>query len=106
MEKGIRSGQTTAEYIVLIGIIAAAVFFMGPLFKRGLQTLVKVSADQIGNQQDSDQNITVRDPYAPVEGGGYLVSSFTNTVDSVHKEIVTPGFGGVADITVNRCVLS
>lgn len=51
-------GQTTLEYIILIGIVVMAIFFMSPAFKRGIQSLVKVTADQIGNQAAADQEIT------------------------------------------------
>ncbi len=99
---GIR-GQTVVEYIVLIGIITVALIYMGPLFKRGVQTLVKVSADQIGNQQNSDQEIAPRDYGNPVkEGVSYLVNSATNTRATVNKSVTTPGWGGVADISLNE----
>ncbi|MBI3314570.1 MAG: class III signal peptide-containing protein [Candidatus Omnitrophica bacterium] len=93
-------GQTTAEYIVLIGIITAALFYMGPLFKRGVQSLVKVTSDQIGAQQDAEQDF--KDAHDPGATGGYLVSSNAGVNSSISKKIETPGFGGVADMTVDE----
>ena len=67
-------GQTVIEYVVLIGIITIALFYMGPLLKRGVQSLVKATADQIGNQQRADQDFT------NTAGSGFLVGSNTQTV--------------------------
>ncbi len=93
-------GQTIIEYIVLIGIITVALFYMGPLFKRGVQTLVKVTSDQIGNQQNADQDFVNADD--PGATGGYLVGSYTGVTSNVSKNVETPGLGGVADIRVDE----
>ena len=77
--------QTMVEYIVLIGIVTVAVFYMGPLFKRGIQSVVKVTADQIGNQQNADQEVVVRNYDAPVEGVSYLIASSTNAQAGTNK---------------------
>ena len=52
-----RRGQSLLEYTILIGIVTISLFYMGTGIKRGLQSLVKVSADQIGNQQNADQDV-------------------------------------------------
>ena len=49
-------GQTILEYIIIVGIVAVVLSYMGTSIKRGVQSLVKVTADQVGNQQDSDQD--------------------------------------------------
>lgn len=38
------------EYVALIGIVIMAIVAMTPLLKRGIQSVVKVAADQIGVQ--------------------------------------------------------
>lgn len=78
-------GQTVVEYIVLIGIVTAALFFMGPLFKRGVQSLVKVTGDQIGNQLNADQDVVARDYNNPVEGVSFLNSSLTDVQAGVNR---------------------
>ncbi len=93
-------GQTVVEYIVLIGIVTVALFYMGPLFKRGVQSLVKVTSDQIGGQQNAEQDF--KDANDPGATGGYLVGSNTGVTGRVSKKVEAPGFGGVADITVNE----
>ncbi len=96
------AGQTIVEYIVLIGIITLALMAMGPLFKRGVQSLVKATADQIGNQQKADQDIIPRPLARTVPGTSYLVSESSNAESSVVKSVKTPGFGGVADIILKE----
>ncbi len=82
------SGQTVVEYILLIGIVTVAMTFMGTSLKRGVQSVVKVTADQIGNQQEADQIIKPRVPGKPEEGTSYLVNSLTNTTANVAKTVI------------------
>ncbi len=93
-------GQTVVEYIVLIGIITLALVTMGPLFKRGVQSLVKVSSDQIGAQQNAEQDFVNADD--PGATGGYLVSSDTGTVSSVSKTVKAQGLMGGIDTSVEE----
>ena len=90
-----RSGQTVVEYILLIGIVTVALTVMGPFFKRGLQSMVKVTSDQIGDQRNADQDIVARDPAAPVEGVSYLINSLTNATANVTKSVRTGIIGEV-----------
>ena len=97
-----RSGQTVVEYILLIGIVTVALTVMGPFFKRGLQSMVKVTSDQIGDQKNADQDVVVQDPNNPVEGVSYLKGSSTNTLANVYKFVKTPGIDGGPDISLNE----
>ncbi len=49
------SGQSTMEYFLLIGVVTMVLMFMGTDIKRSLQSVVKVTADQLGHQESSDQ---------------------------------------------------
>ena len=51
-------GQTILEYVLLIGIIVVALFSMTVAIKRGTQSLIKVAADEIGDQQNADQSFS------------------------------------------------
>ncbi len=93
-------GQTVVEYIVLIGIITVALFYMGPLFKRGVQSLVKVTSDQIGGQQNAEQDF--KDANDPGATGGYLVSSNTVVNSSVSKIVNPQGLAGGIDTSVEE----
>ena len=44
------------EYTIIVGIVAVVLSYMGTGIKRGVQSLVKVTADQVGNQQNADQD--------------------------------------------------
>jgi Flp pilus assembly pilin Flp len=48
-------GQSVLEYVLLVGIVTVVLVAMMQQVKRGAQSLVKGVADEIGNQQNSDQ---------------------------------------------------
>lgn len=64
------NGQTLLEYVILAGIVAAVLVAMGPMLKRSVQSIVKITADQLAPQNESEQ--TVED-----ETSSYLVNAFT-----------------------------
>jgi len=43
-------GQSTLEYVILIGFVVAALIAMGVYMKRGIQGKLRESTDQIGEQ--------------------------------------------------------
>ena len=47
--------QVLLEYIIIIGIVTIVLFAMFHAAKRGIQSVVKITADQVGNQQSADQ---------------------------------------------------
>jgi len=47
--------QSLIEYAIVIGIISIVLMAMGPMIQRGIQSMVRMTADQIGNQQCSEQ---------------------------------------------------
>lgn len=59
MEKG----QSIVEYIMVLGIIVIVLYAMAPTFKRGVQGIIKATADQISVQQNSDQSFGPSDSY-------------------------------------------
>ena len=50
-----RNGQTFIEYTLIIGTIFILLFAMTPLMRRGTESMIKVVADQVGLQANSDQ---------------------------------------------------
>ena len=72
-----RTGQTFLEYTLLFGILVAVLVAMSPLIRRGAQSMVKVVADQVGNQLEAEQR-----------GGeaGHLISS--NTLQAFSRETI------------------
>lgn len=48
---GVRArGQSTLEYVILIGFVVAALIAMGVYMKRGIQGRLRESTDQVGQQ--------------------------------------------------------
>jgi hypothetical protein len=80
----VHRGQSIIEYTIMIGIVTLVLFFMGTGIKRGVQSLVKVTADQVGNQLNSDQD------FNDVQQG-YMVASNTESQDT--KNDITTEIG-------------
>ena len=92
-----RRGQSMLEYTIIVGIITVVLYYMGTSIKRGVQSLVKVTADQVGDQQNADQDFT---DYQQ----GYLVSSNSMTQASKGKQVSELGSilsGGVVTYAGN-----
>lgn len=68
------------EYILLVGIIVTALVAMTNSIKRGTQSIVKVAADQIGLQQNSDQRVDNETSYVNFQN--------TSSQESKEKRIV------------------
>ena len=80
-----RRGQTILEYTIMVGIIAVMLSYMGTGIKRGVQSLVKVTADQVGNQENSDQDYTD-------DQQGYMVASNSASQEARSKQITETGY--------------
>ncbi|MEI7999051.1 MAG: hypothetical protein WCH62_06050 [Candidatus Omnitrophota bacterium] len=82
-------GQSVIEYILLIGIVLISLIYMGTDFKRGIQSVLKVTADQMGNQINADQDFNY------VVSTGVLIKSSTNSGQVQQKTIrETPYLNG------------
>ncbi len=80
-------GQSLVEYALLLGTITLILMTMNPFVKRTLQSMIKLTADQIGVQNAADQNFNA-------EQGGFLESSYSATRVGVGKT-TTDSFGEV-----------
>ena len=80
-----RRGQTILEYTILIGIITVVLYYMVTGIKRGVQSLLKVTADQVGNQQNADQD------FNDIQEG-YLVQSNGVTNETKAKLVTETGY--------------
>jgi hypothetical protein len=65
-------GQSTLEYVILLGFVVAALLAMGIYMKRGVQGRIRESTDQIGEQY-SAKNTT----------GNFLVNSKSDTKEKM-----------------------
>jgi len=75
------ASQSMMEYTIVIGLVALAILGMQTYARRGLQVVIKLAADPIGDQRDytkREQNMfSVGDPVGP---------SMTEASDAVHRE--------------------
>ena len=85
-----RKAQTILEYTIVMGVIVVIMFAMGPMIKRGIQSLIKTVADEIGIQRNADQRF---------DESGHLVSSDVSTNSTVDK--VTSGLSGTTVYSYN-----
>lgn len=59
MNGGRRSGgQSIIEYVIIIGIAVMALYAMGPSFRRGVQSVIKSTADQLAPQKNAEQDFS------------------------------------------------
>ncbi len=72
------------EYVMIVGLAAAIFFAVSPLFRRGIQAVVKLTADQIAPQQNAEQRVT------PLSG--YLMENY-QTTQFAHSKNVTEDIG-------------
>jgi len=77
-------GQSTLEYVILIGFVVAALIAMGVYMKRGFQGKLRESTDQIGEQ------------YSP----GHTTGTFTTTVSMSQTE--AQASGGKTTTTISK----
>jgi len=80
-----RHGQSILEYTIIVGIVTVVLYYMGTGIKRGVQSMVKVTADQVGNQQNSDQDFNDSQQ-------GYMVSSNSVMNESNNKQKTEIGY--------------
>lgn len=92
----VRRGQTVLEYTIIVGIVTVVLFYMGTGIKRGVQSLVKVTADQVGNQQNSDQDFNDTRQ-------GYMQGSNSTDQEAKNKQTAELGYvpasGNAVEIT-------
>ena len=80
-----RRGQSMIEYTIIVGIVTVVLYYMGTGIKRGVQSMVKATADQVGNQQNADQDFVDTSQ-------GYMQASNTTVLDSNGKMTTETGF--------------
>ena len=47
--------QSILEYAIVLGVVIVALSAMSLYFRRGIQSVIKVAADEVGNQSDSEE---------------------------------------------------
>jgi predicted PurR-regulated permease PerM len=80
-----RRGQSVLEYTIIVGIVVVLLTYMGTSIKRGVQSLVKVAADQVGDQSNADQDFNDAQQ-------GYMIASNTVMSDTNNKQVTETGY--------------
>jgi uncharacterized protein (UPF0333 family) len=81
-------GQSTLEYVILIGFVVAALIAMGVYMRRGLQGRLRESTDQIGQQYSAEQTESVytittgMTQSENMQAGGTTITNITRNVQS------------------------
>ena len=73
----LKKAQAILEYTTVLGVIIIIMFTMGPMLKRGTQSLIKLVADQVGAQQNAEQKF---------DESGHLEASYTATRSFTDKQ--------------------
>jgi hypothetical protein len=86
-------GQTIIEYSLVLGIIVTVVLAMQPMIKRAGQAMIKMVADEIGNQQEADQRAFYENSLAE----GHL--DYANSISQSIIDTQTVEFMGATSYT-------
>jgi uncharacterized protein (UPF0333 family) len=81
-------GQSTLEYVILIGFVVAALIAIGVYMKRGIQGRLKESSDQVGDQYSA----------------GNTTAKYTTVMDVQQTESMAAG--GQTTTTIDRSIQS
>ena len=98
-----RAGQSVVEYILIIGIAVTALTVMGPAIKRGMQSVLKATSDQLAAQQDAEQDVNSSEHLNLSETASQtviadtLLSSNYSTTNIVNQTVYT-NTGTVTDM--------
>lgn len=68
-------GQSLIEYIIIVGVVMTAVYYMAPALKRGTQSVIKATADQLAPQLNSEQDFDVSTAHLDNQMASSKVSS-------------------------------
>lgn len=71
-----QKAQIFLEYVIVIGVVTLIIIAMSAMIKRGTQGMIKVVADQIGNQINAEQQF---------DEDSFLESAYTSTRTSIGK---------------------
>lgn len=78
IKSGMTKGQSIIEYTIYIGVIVMAMIFMTPAIKRGVQSVIKTTSDQLAPQSQAEQNFD----------SGFLRSSVTDTEATQERTVL------------------
>ncbi len=82
-------GQSTLEYVILVGFVVAALIAMGFYMKRGFQGRLRESTDQVGQQYDAGRTAANYTTTTNVAQSETLAAGVTTTTISQNQQVKT-----------------
>jgi uncharacterized protein (UPF0333 family) len=92
-------GQSTLEYVILIGFVVAAIIAMGVYMKRGVQGKLKESADQVGEQYSAGNTTSVYTTRTNLNQTENMIRGGQTTTTVTQNQQSKTGSETVADFT-------
>jgi len=77
------NAQSILEYVIVLTVVSAALATMSLYFRRGIQSVIKVAADEAGNQEEAEEV----DPFK----GAKTAAAFTRHTESTQRTKVEQG---------------
>ena len=71
-------GQSTLEYVILLGFVVAALIAMGVYMRRGMQGRLRESTDQVGEQYSARQT-----------SGEYIITTCSDQTEKLYGKGAT-----------------
>lgn len=101
-----RDGQNMMEYVFVLGAVIMVIFAMQPLVKRGAQGVIKLVADQVGEQAEGEQSFEKETGYLQdsksatrsemvkhqTEAGGVVTYNYDDLTATVSDQSLILGF--------------
>ena len=112
-----KKAQSINEYAIIIAIVVVAIMSMQVYFKRGIQSIIQDSADQLGTQVEQEYNLNsqmvgiseiglfepnYRDPIYTVVNDDTMYSESDITLEESPPDGVNP----VREVTINEYEIS
>lgn len=93
-------GQSTIEYVILIGFVVAAIIFMGVYMKRGIQGKLRESADQVGDQYSAGNTTSLYTTKTNINQTESMASGGQTTTKIIQNQQSKSGSETVADFSL------
>jgi len=92
-------GQSTLEYVILIGFVVAAIIAMGVYMKRGVQGKLRESTDQVGEQYSAGNTTSKYTTTTSIDQTENMIRGGQTTTDIIKSEQRKTGSETVSDFT-------
>ena len=96
-----KRGQSISEYVIVIGIVAAALLLMQTYIKRGIQGVIKASADELGDQIEGGKEKGLV-KYEEIEYKGTKGIKIHTEREIITSEFPPHETGPIREVTINK----